>query len=101
MLAILVQNVLQTVIPPGARMTFIVKHASLASMVISVTKTAQNTVYSTCVTEMVVVTVVLDMEAIHVKPAQRTVVTLAVMNILYAMNVIQVFMETTVIQPVL
>ena len=80
MLVILVQSVQRTVIPLDVMMTFIVMHASLAPLVISVTRPVQTTVQTTSVTEMVDVTVVLDMEAIHVKPVLRTVVTLAVMN---------------------
>ena len=48
---------------------------------ISATRHVQGTVLLTNVTEMVDVTVVLDMEAIHVNPVLRTVVRLAVMNI--------------------
>ena len=93
---ILIQSVHQTVISLDVTITFIVTHATLAFMVISVTKYAQNTVSTTSVTEMVDVHVMLDMPAILVKPVLRIVTTLVVMNSLYAMNVIQVFMETTV-----
>ena len=80
MLVILVQNVHQTAIPQDVMMTFIVTYASLAFMVISVTKHAQSTVSTTGVTEMVDVHVMLDMQAILVKPVLRIVISLAVMK---------------------
>ena len=61
-------------------MPFIVTHASLDSMMISATRHVQGTVLVTNVTEMVDVTVVLDMEDIHVSPVQISAVALDVMN---------------------
>ena len=69
-LVILVQNVHHTVIPQDVMMTFIVTHATLASMVISVTRPAQYTVRETGVTEMVDVHVRLDMQVILVQNVQ-------------------------------
>ena len=79
-LVILVQSVHQTVISLDVMITFIVKPATLASTVISVTSPAQYTARETVVTEMVDVHVILGMQAILVPSVHQTVEILDVMT---------------------